>query len=471
MAAAFFMLSALLGPLARFSRGDAAAGPLNAEWGALSFGLLAVLLPWDRWPQGRLHVVAAAGFALKVVTTLEIGASPWLYALHYLMLFMWIGAALGQRTPLLWGLPAAAAYVAPILWMGGDRAAAASAILVIPASVFTGEAAAWLTARLRRAERTSMTRAETMAGLVDATLALAACEDCEELARLTAQSAAEIYRADCALVLLDDGEQRLTPAGAIGWKEHSLAALEDPRVAEQLRAAMARDDALTSADAGELARAFGLGGLRVVPLRGSGAVLGAALVGSFASPAAAPLFTEYVARTLATQAGLGFERARSAEALRHESLRDPLTEVGNRRSAEAALERLKDGDAVAVIDFDHFKDVNDTYGHAAGDRALRALADHLRCGVRELDSVYRIGGDEFLVVLPGAGRAGLAVVHRLHERWRAQERVTSFSAGLAIMAPGEAPHAALARADGALYHAKHEGRDRVALDASPDDES
>ena len=48
MAAAFFMLSALLGPLARFSRGDASAAPLNAEWGALSFGVLAVLLPWDR---------------------------------------------------------------------------------------------------------------------------------------------------------------------------------------------------------------------------------------------------------------------------------------------------------------------------------------------------------------------------------------------------------------------------------------
>lgn len=139
------------------------------------------------------------------------------------------------------------------------------------------------------------------------------------------------------------------------------------------------------------------------------------------------------------------------------------------RSADAELERLKPGDVVAVIDLDHFKRVNDTYGHAAGDRALCALADHLHSSMRGPDSAYRIGGEEFLVVLPGASRSGLAVVRRLHDRWRAQKRVATFSAGVAIVSPGESAHAAVARADGALYQAKHEGRDRVALDASPDD--
>ena len=444
---------------------------MTAEWGALGFGLVALLLPWDRWPQRRLHVVAAAGFALKMVTTLEIGASPWLYSLHYLMLFMWIGAALGPRVPLLWGLPAALSYVLPILWIEGDRAAIASVILVIPASIFTGEAAAWLTARLRSAEQTSQSRAETMARLVDTTLALAASQEMDDLARLTARTALEIYGADCALVVLDGGEERLTPAGMAAWKDHSLAALEDPLVAGLLRQAMASGEELPSADVDHLARIFGLGHLRVLPLCGSGAAHGVALVGSFGSVAADAQFTEYVARTLATQAGLGFERVQSAQTLRDESLRDPLTELGNRRSADAELERLKHGDVVAVIDLDHFKGVNDTYGHAAGDRALRALADHLRCSVRGPDSVYRIGGEEFLVVLPGARGSGLDVVRRLHQRWRAQERVTTFSAGLAIMATGESAHAAVARADGALYQAKREGRDRVALDAGAEDSS
>lgn len=470
MAALFFMASALLGPLARFSRGDASAAPLTAEWGALSFGLVALLLPWDRWPQRRLHVVAAAGFALKVVTTLEIGASPWLYTLHYVMLFMWIGAALGPRTSLLWALPAAAAYVGPILVLEGDRAAIASAILVIPASVFTGEAAAWLTTHLRRAERTSQTRAEAMARLVDATLTIAASQERDDLARLTARSAVEIYGADCALVVLDGGKERLTPAGMVAWKEHSLSALEDPSVAELLRRAMGSDEVVPSADVDHLARAFGLAHVRLLPLCGSSAARGLALVGSFAPAAPDAQFTEYVARTLATQAGLGFERVQSAQTLRAESLRDPLTELGNRRSAEAQLERLKHGDVVAVIDLDHFKGVNDTYGHAAGDRALCALADHLRCSVRGPDSAYRIGGEEFLVVLPGAHRSGLGIVRRLHQRWRAQDRVTTFSAGVAIVASGESAHAAVARADGALYQAKREGRDRVALDAGPDDQ-
>jgi hypothetical protein len=190
MAAMFFMLSALLGPLARFSRGDSAA-PLGAEMGALSFGLAALFLPWDRWPRGALHGVAAAGFALKVVTTLEIGASPWLYSLHYVMLFMWIGAAIGPRKPLLWALPAAAAYVGPMLWIGGDRAAIASVMLVIPGSVFTGEAAGWLAAHLRSAGLTSQMRAKTMAGLVDATSAMAASQESDELARLAALGAVE----------------------------------------------------------------------------------------------------------------------------------------------------------------------------------------------------------------------------------------------------------------------------------------
>jgi PleD family two-component response regulator len=75
------------------------------------------------------------------------------------------------------------------------------------------------------------------------------------------------------------------------------------------------------------------------------------------------------------------------------------------------------------------------------------------------------------VVLPSAGGAGLAVVRRLHQRWQAQERVTSFSAGVAVATAGETPEAAVARADGALYVAKREGRNRVVLEASPDDES
>ncbi len=469
MAAVFFMLSAVLGPLFRLARGDSGA-PLTAECGAVAFGLVALFLPWDRWPQRTLHVVAAAGFALKVVTTLEIGASPWVYSLHYLMLFMWIGAALGPRVPLLWSLPAAASYVVPILLIGGDRAAIASASLVIPASVFTGEAAAWLTTQLRRAERLSQTRAQTMAGLVDATLALAASQDSDELARLTALGSAELYRADCALVLLDDAGGVLRPAGEAGWKEHALQALEEPTVAALLHEALESDEGLPAGAVADLEAAFGLHRLRVLPLRGSGDALGVAIVGSFSEGTPMEQFTEYVARTLATQAGLGFERVESARTLRDESLRDPLTAVGNRRSAEVALEHLKPGDAIAIIDLDHFKRVNDNYGHAAGDRALCALADHLRCSVRGPDSVFRIGGEEFMVVLPAARGAGLAVVRRLHQRWRAQERVTSFSAGVAIAAPGETPEASLARADAALYLAKREGRDRVVLEASPDDE-
>jgi diguanylate cyclase (GGDEF)-like protein len=469
LAAAFFTLSALLGPLLRLTRRDPAT-PLISEWGALVFGLVALAAPWDRWPQRALHSVAAAGFALNAGTAFLIGANSYVHSVHFIMLFMWVGAALGPRVPLAWGLPAAAAYAVPLLLIGAGRDAIASVVVVIPACIFTGEAAAWLTAQLRSVERLSQARAQTMAGLVDATLALAASQESDELARLTALGSAEIYRADCALVLLDDESGGLRPAGAAGWKEHCLEALEDPAVAALLREAMEREDWLPADGTAALEAAFGLYRLRMLPLRGSGNALGVAIVGSFTEGAPVEQLTEYVARTLATQAGLGFERVQSAQVLRDESLRDPLTAIGNRRSAEAALAQLKPGDAIAIIDLDHFKRVNDNYGHAAGDRTLCALVDHLRCSVRGPDSIFRIGGEEFLVLLPGAGGAGLAVVRRLQQRWRAKKCVTSFSAGVAVAAAGETPEAAVARADGALYVAKREGRDRVVLEAGPDDE-
>jgi diguanylate cyclase (GGDEF)-like protein len=176
-------------------------------------------------------------------------------------------------------------------------------------------------------------------------------------------------------------------------------------------------------------------------------------------------FTRYVGRTLATQAGLGFERVNTAEMLREESLSDPLTAVGNRRRALAALEILKDGDAVALIDLDYFKKVNDTFGHAAGDKILRTVADFLRASVRTPDSVFRYGGEEFLIILSGVGGGGLLILERIHALWQGQKRPATFSAGIAVHRDDDHFEATVARADGALYEAKRSGRDRVLPDS------
>ncbi len=174
------------------------------------------------------------------------------------------------------------------------------------------------------------------------------------------------------------------------------------------------------------------------------------------------------------------EQVREIERLRaelaEEAVRDPLTGLHNRRQLErtlAAERRHRAGDlesAVVVVDIDRFKDVNDRFGHAAGDEVLRAVAGVLRRATRDGDTVARMGGEEFVLVLPGAG-AGRAV-ERAEEIRRdcaalqhvlGGETVTvTVSAGVAAGPVGGArSDALLAAADRALYSAKASGRNRV----------
>lgn len=102
----------------------------------------------------------------------------------------------------------------------------------------------------------------------------------------------------------------------------------------------------------------------------------------------------------------------SSTSMRQAALTDPLTGCANRRALEDDLERAAAGAnrtgldvCVAVIDLDGLKQINDTNGHAAGDSSLRDLAVALRSAVRETDTVYRVGGDEFVVLMPYSGTA------------------------------------------------------------------
>jgi diguanylate cyclase (GGDEF)-like protein len=133
-----------------------------------------------------------------------------------------------------------------------------------------------------------------------------------------------------------------------------------------------------------------------------------------------------------------------------------------------------------LIDLDHFKAVNDDYGHAAGDEVLRVYSKNILSIFRHHDMVARYGGEEFAVLLPntdsdGTVRALNKVRRRANEtRWQSNGTVAdvpTFSAGVSLYKPGESVSAFIERADKALYRAKRLGRNRVELDMTYQKES
>lgn len=151
----------------------------------------------------------------------------------------------------------------------------------------------------------------------------------------------------------------------------------------------------------------------------------------------------------------------TAALLERASVTDDLTGLGNRRQANTLLDSMVPGDALVLLDLDHFKAVNDTRGHAEGDRVLMSLGAYLLESVREADCVTRFGGEEFLILLRGAGAGATEIVERLVGGWRRSGCGVTLSGGIAVHVAGSGPSTTLKRADRMLYKAKDEGRDRV----------
>jgi diguanylate cyclase (GGDEF)-like protein len=169
--------------------------------------------------------------------------------------------------------------------------------------------------------------------------------------------------------------------------------------------------------------------------------------------------------------------SRLVSELKRASRHDPLTGLLNRRAIDEALaaevqraRRLGAPFSVLMLDVDRFKPINDTHGHAAGDRALQHLATLLSSQMRDIDRVGRYGGEEFVVLLPGTPQEqahGLAQrlcekVAALPPMWRDAPLPVTVSIGVAEwLGDSDGLPALMARADAALYRAKEDGRNRV----------
>ena len=170
------------------------------------------------------------------------------------------------------------------------------------------------------------------------------------------------------------------------------------------------------------------------------------------------------------------QSTRQRQALEHLAIHDPLTQAMNRRAFDIDLattlqthQLSQSPCTLAIIDLDHFKSVNDTFGHEVGDELLVEMVQTLRMHQRKRDRLYRFGGEEFILLLPDTDvRGAQYALDGLREKIfqtlkRPDGKPVSVSIGAATLEPGERGAFWLTRADAALYRAKNGGRNRVVM--------
>lgn len=197
------------------------------------------------------------------------------------------------------------------------------------------------------------------------------------------------------------------------------------------------------------------------------------------------VFANHVERVVFLSSGLlvtlcayifSLQSTRQRQALEHLAIHDPLTQAMNRRAFDLDLATTlqshqisKSPCTLAIIDLDHFKAVNDNFGHEVGDELLVEMVRILRSHQRKQDRLYRFGGEEFILLMPDTGLHG---AQRALDGLRAQVfqslrrpdgQAVSVSIGAASLEPGEQGAFWLTRADAALYRAKNGGRNRVVM--------
>ena len=272
-----------------------------------------------------------------------------------------------------------------------------------------------------------------------------------------------------------DQDRRIDAAAVVSGDSNSLRGVRGRSRAQALGAIEANANAIADRIAYRLRDAYGLRNTRAAPLM-TGQSIAGAIVLSRRTEDAWPEAAVRLLYSAASEASAALARVYSLQAAESQARTDQLTQLPNRRYFDeysrllASRRRSIDRVAIVSIDVDHFKKLNDQYGHQVGDVVLRAIANAIQLSVREEDVPARFGGEEFVVLLrnPSPGYA-LEIGERIRQNVRGldlseagvTERVT-VSVGVAYAErAGEPIDDVVERADRALYAAKRSGRDRV----------
>ena len=461
----------------------------------LAFAVLLVVWPRRMLAQGRVEatvtVVAIATSVLIFVTAVIsppgalvaatallipiTGAVPYLEIkpLRRLMVFVWVGTVATAAASLLPNPAATATATAGsgVIW--GSALVTGLVLFLLYQS----------SERLKASSREFSRLFSLSSDLAEAT-------DPGLLGDLVARHLTEATGMDdCVIYARAPETGRLSPFGSHpaqrSMETDADALMERPMLQRVIheRVHLAVDVVNEHADAAERAHLSGLGrtSMLLLPLVAHGEPLGVAELTSAAYRTIDDRRLA-LARTLAFEAAMAIENGRLYHDLRERSLHDPLTGLGNRSlffdrvgHAIARLSRQK-GVSIAVlfVDLDDFKEVNDTLGHARGDRLLALVAERLRTVVRAADSVGRLGGDEFALLLEDLTSADGAVVvaeralSLLAKPFELHGQSVNVSASIGIAVRSDAKGSAdelINEADAAMYEAKRTGKGRVARSA------
>lgn len=453
---------------------------------AIGVGAVAWLLPWHRWRRSTSLLLLPVGFALIAAGNYFGSTEPYTFGLFFVVAFAWLGIGHPRWSSLYWAVPATIAYITPIILRSDEFGAAAlsSAALTIPVCILVAESLAWTADR----ERRSHGRAESLAR---AATALGMHLDEGEIFRSLVTEAQRALEAEHALLYrLDPDEPRIDAVytagvgkrfeavvqGLVGTRYANLPVLD--RLAETDQPIVVEDVREGHPFPAELVDPFNIQSFVVMPVTAAGRLVGVLTCVETTRKRRYGEDELRLARGLAGQAGAAIHNALLYRQTQQAARMDILTGLGNRRAFHermaSELERSKRHGrplSLVLLDPDGFKRVNDLAGHQAGDRVLVRLAGILSASLRAGDGAYRIGGDEFALILPEtpAGTAA-GVAERIRgsvERARvAAEQNVTLTASVGIAAypeHGATDDELTARADAALYEVKDAGGNGVAL--------
>jgi diguanylate cyclase (GGDEF)-like protein len=494
LAAWLFMASGILSaavlPLPQLPGIDRRAVLLVAAL-TVVIGGLAYLAPWDRLGKRATLALLPVAFVLIGLGNYFGSARSYSYSVFFIVAFVWLGISHPRWTSVWFAPLAVVAYVTPIVLRGDNSAADASAAsLTIPVCLLVAEILAWIVGSEQRSSRTAQALARTAARLGSQ------LDEAQLRQSLVDEARAALGCDHAVLFQVNPDSMLLTGVNAAGVSSLMVESLEavvgspapdlPPHLLEGKPLVV--EDAATSERPSDvdMAKRFAVKSYLAIPVMARGSLVGVLSCWETSKLRRYGKSELTIAAGLAGQASAALQNARLYEQTLAASRADPLTGLMNRRAFRERLEseverarRYGRDLSLLVIDVDRFKRINDTFGHQAGDRTLIRIGELLQRNRRMEDGAFRIGGDEFALLLPETGPQGATVLaerlrRRIEHSALGTERDEPLTVSIGVSSFGE--HGInvdelFERADVALYDVKAAGGNAIALPATVSGES